>query len=319
MTNVLLIKSENRSKWLAVSIAAGALAACGGGGGGGVDPLPPPPVTPPPSPPPPTSQGMSAPERATTGAGPAAVVATVEGRNFTTGPAPGTAFRMLQSAVTQNGTAYVPDTVTNAAGGAATFDGGQLSVSIRDSRQNPWSGYADLEWTRVGYWTVWTDWYTITNGYGAFVIGYETPATAVPTTGTATFNGRAQGAVFNVSMDRPSLELTGGTASFEANFGTRLISGTVIGLMVPDSVNGIATGNVRPWNDFAFSSTIAGNSFGGNTRVTTTPGGITSLAGNATGTVEGKFFGPGAQEAGAVWTLFDGAKAAIGTLSGKRP
>jgi hypothetical protein len=120
-------------------------------------------------------------------------------------------------------------------------------------------------------------------------------------------------------MDRPSLELTGGTASFEANFGTRLISGTVIGLMVPDSVNGIPTGNVRPWNDFAFSSTIAGNSFGGNTRVTTTPGGITSLAGNATGTVEGKFFGPGAQEAGAVWTLFDGAKAAIGTLSGKRP
>jgi hypothetical protein len=43
------------------------------------------------------------------------------------------------------------------------------------------------------------------------------------------------------------------------------------------------------------------------------------MAPNATGTLEGKFFGPSAQEAGAVWTLFDGTKAAIGTLTGKRP
>jgi hypothetical protein len=43
------------------------------------------------------------------------------------------------------------------------------------------------------------------------------------------------------------------------------------------------------------------------------------LGPNATGTLEGKFFGPAAQEAGAVWTLFDGTRAAIGTLTGKRP
>jgi hypothetical protein len=39
---------------------------------------------------------------------------------------------------------------------------------------------------------------------------------------------------------------------------------------------------------------------------------------NATGTLEGRFFGPSAQEAGAVWTLFDGTNAAIGTLGGRR-
>jgi hypothetical protein len=49
------------------------------------------------------------------------------------------------------------------------------------------------------------------------------------------------------------------------------------------------------------------------------PGGSSTMVGTGTGTIEGKFFGPSAQEAGAVWTLFDGTRAAIGTLSGKRP
>ena len=43
------------------------------------------------------------------------------------------------------------------------------------------------------------------------------------------------------------------------------------------------------------------------------------MGANATGTIDGRFFGPSAQEAGAVWTLFDGTNAAIGTLVGKRP
>ena len=43
------------------------------------------------------------------------------------------------------------------------------------------------------------------------------------------------------------------------------------------------------------------------------------MLGTGTGTVEGKFFGLRAEEGGAVWTLFDGMKSAIGTLTGKRP
>jgi hypothetical protein len=74
-----------------------------------------------------------------------------------------------------------------------------------------------------------------------------------------------------------------------------------------------------PWNNVAFNSTITGSAFSGTTSVTSAPGSAGSLGAGATGTLEGHFFGPTAQEAGAVWTLFDGTKAAIGTLTGKQP
>lgn len=311
------IRRSKPQNWAAISAIGLALGACGGGGGGsfaggpvGVIPTPPPA---PPSPP------LGAPLRATTGGGPSSVFATAGGPNFATGPAPGTVFPMLQTAMTQNRVLYHADATTNAAGGSATVSGGQLTISILDALSNPWSGHADLDWTRVGYWTVPTDWFVRSNGAGAFVIGYETPAAAVPTSGTATFNGRAEGAVFNAGTDRASIELTDGTATFTANFGTRTVSGTVIGIVARDAVGGIPTGMFPGWNDFSFNSVITANAFSGDTRVTNSPGGITSLAGNATGTIEGRFFGPSAQEAGAVWTLFDGTKSAIGTLSGKGP
>jgi hypothetical protein len=299
-----------------IALALG-LGACGGGGGYGAIafmPTPPQAVTPTPTP---TQSG--GPAGATTGAGPASVFATAGGPNFTTGPAAATVFPMLQTAMFQNGTAYQAGTFTTAAGGAATFNGGQVTVNIPDSRPDVWSGYADLDWTRAGHWHVSTDWFTIANADGVFVIGFETPSQAVPTTGTATFSGRAEGTVFNSSTDRRALGLTGGTASFTANFGARTVSGSVTGLAVRDAVNGFETGALVPWNNFSFASTITANSFSGTTLVTNAPGGVTSLAGSATGTIEGRFFGPTAQEAGAVWTLFDGAKSAIGTLTGKGP
>jgi hypothetical protein len=112
---------------------------------------------------------------------------------------------MLQTAMTQNGTRYFADPTTNAAGGTATFSGGQLTVDIPGNDSDTWSGYADLDWTRAGSWAVPTDWFSITNGLGAFVIGYQTPAAAVPTTGTATFSGLAEGTVFNAGLERDAI------------------------------------------------------------------------------------------------------------------
>jgi hypothetical protein len=74
-----------------------------------------------------------------------------------------------------------------------------------------------------------------------------------------------------------------------------------------------------PWNDVAFTSTITSNAFSGITQVTTAPGGQYSMSGSASGTIDGRFFGPAAQEAAAVWTLSDGTKSAIGTIAGERP
>jgi hypothetical protein len=145
----------------------------------------------------------------------------------------------------------------------------------------------------------------------------------VPKTGTATYSGQVEGAVFMpVAVGSGSLlcncagTLISGNASFTANFGTHNLAGTLTGMTAPHPWY---EGETVPWNDVAFEATITGNAFSGSTSVTTSPTELWSLGANATGTIEGKFFGPAAQEAGAVWTLFDGVNSAIGTIAAKLP
>lgn len=207
-------------------------------------------------------------------------------------------------------------------GGTATFEQGALNLNVPAFNQadvrGDRSGYANLDWTRVGYWGTgggWWDYDDVVGRFGAFVTGYETPAAAVPTTGTATYAGLAEGVVFfpgispGTSHCACNIVTLTGNAAFNANFGTRNVSGSLTGM----------TAGGAAWNDVAFNSTIAGNAFSGTTSVTSAPGGPASMLANAAGTVEGKFFGPAAQEAGALWTLFDGTNAAVGTITGKRP
>ena len=108
-----------------------------------------------------------------------------------------------------------------------------------------------------------------------------------------------------------------GDASFTADFGARTVNGSFTNVWAGMS-GAWQGGEPVHWNDVAFNSTISGNAFGGVTAVTSAPPGSLSLSAGAAGTIEGRFFGPSAQEAGAVWTLFDGTRAAIGTLSGSR-
>jgi hypothetical protein len=219
------------------------------------------------------------------------------------------------------------DATANADGGTATFQAGSFNLNVAAYKaalpdyRFQWSGYSNqnynLDWTRVGYWATgggWWDYDDDVGRHGAFVAGYETPAAAVPTTGTATYVGQAEGAVFYPGNSAGTthcacniVALTG-NASFTANFGTRNVSGSLTGM----------TAGSAAWNDVAFNSTIAGNAFSGATSVSSAPGGLASMSTSAAGTIEGKFFGPVAQEAGAIWTLFDGTNAAIGTLTGKQ-
>jgi hypothetical protein len=301
-----------RSGRLAAMSAIGLmLMACGGGGGGGgsfVGSTPPPPPAPP-APPPPASFTISAPARATTGAGPASVFAAAGGPNFTTGPATGTALPILQTVVAWDVDGIQADAAANAAGATVRVEGNQFAIDLPT-----WlatldlvpSGHANLDWTRVGYWGVDDEWSGFGTNRAAFVFGYETPTAAVPSNGSATYSGQAEGSVFNpVNQGANEVHLSG-NATFTADFGARTLAGSLTGM----------TANGAPWNDVAFNSAILGNGFSGRTSVTNSPAGPASLAGNATGTLEGRFFGPSAQEAGGVWTLFDGTSAAIGTLSG---
>jgi hypothetical protein len=143
----------------------------------------------------------------------------------------------------------------------------------------------------------------------AFAFGYETPATSMPTTGQAAFSGQVQGVVFNqgaaISQDR-----VGGIATFAADFASGSITG---------GFTKMHSGST-PWNDVSVNASIAAgtNKFTGTTAVTSVPEGMFSLNSSATGSINGAFYGPAAENLGAVWTLSDGKNSAIGAVSGNR-
>ena len=295
------------------------LSACGGGGGGGgfVESTPPPPPLPPPA-----AVTISAPARASVGPGTSPVLASMATPNFTTGPAPGTTFPLLQTTVVLDATSIAPDAAVNAAGGRATVQGGvpTLTIDGMDVKPPPHS-YSFLDWTVVGPWSTdipeapW-DYGGDLSKRGFFVAGYETPANAMPITGTANYSGYASGSMFRPMSSKDALPCScqevgvQGDAFFTANFGARTVTGELTNMYR-------VWWDESPWNHVTFNSTIAGNGFSGTTRVTAAA--QLGMGANATGTIEGRFFGPSAQEAGAVWTLFDGTNAAIGTLVGKQP
>ena len=258
----------------------------------------------------------------------ASVTATDGGPSFTSGPAQGTVFPLLQTTLASDNAGIRPATAVNSAGGTAAVSNGALSITIGGFTGLPNNaGYSYLDWTRVGYWStggIW-DYLEDPGGLhrGVFVTGYETPAAAMPSTGTATYSGYVHGSVYYpVAQGSGTLPCNcaelflAGNASFNANFGARTVSGTLTEIYAGplwDPSEGAR------WNDVAFNSTITGNGFSGITNATSAGTGPAGLSASATGTVEGRFFGPAAQEAGAVWTLFDGVKSAIGTLTGERP
>jgi hypothetical protein len=80
------------------------------------------------------------------------------------------------------------------------------------------------------------------------------------------------------------------------------------------------TESARAWNDVSIAAAIAGgsNRFSGATAVTSTPSTASALSSSATGRIDGAFYGPGAENLGAVWTLHDGAASALGTVTAAR-
>jgi len=274
---------------------------------------------------------ISAPQRASTASGAIPILASPSGPTFAAGTPTSTVFPLLQTAMVYGSSGATADLVANSAGGNATYQQGALNLNVAAFQavdpgyRYSSSGYDNLDWTRAGYWVTggnkW-DYDDAVGRNGVFVTGYQTPQAGMPTVGTASYSGLVQGTVFHVGQPDDYQGGTGGSthcacdavalsgnAFFTANFGTRGVSGSLTGM----------TAGGAAWNDVAFVSTIAGNAFSGTTSVTTAPSGWDSLAIGATGTIEGRFFGPTAQEAGAVWTLFDGTNAAMGTLTGKHP
>lgn len=166
--------------------------------------------------------------------------------------------------------------------------------------------YAALDWTLFGSWYAHPD-----NGVQApavyaseFVTGFQTSGSAMPTSGSANYSGGVFGEYGYLS----------GSANLQVNFADQTLTGTLT-----DMEWGSWDDGYSPWNSVSLSASFAGgqSQFSGSTAVTSAPDNTLSLGANATGTVVGSFFGPNAEEIGAVWTLFDGTNSATGTIGAR--
>lgn len=332
-----LFRKHSMASAIALAIS---LTACGGGGGGGGI------ASTPPAPPSPTPTPTPTPAAAAIGA---AAMATAPNANLfpratAVGPTmqahPTTAFPLLQSVFTVNGSVAGADTVAMNGGATLSFDypgdkvGDKINLAVPGLFSDVslvagggyycysfcaqvGSRYTELEFadptTSNLSWTTYGTWYSSSSqarNYGAFVTGYTTPAASVPTTGTATYTGSAQGHVFYPDagwQNGVGHNYVSGNASLQANFGSGSITGSLTNM-----TNGSA-----PWNSVSLLGAISGGNFTGTTAATSAPGTLGSLRSSATGTFAGLFFGPVAQELGAVWTLHDGTSTVIGTIGAR--
>lgn len=244
-------------------------------------------------------------------------------------PAANTSFPLLQSVMKfdRNTGVGEADIATNDAGVTVRVDSnGNLlmtakSLGITDLLLEAQTGNDAYSWTRTGAWV--TPATAASGGISRaspFVTGYETAFSSIPASGSAVYNGTTEGIAYFVTENNGRSGALSGKASFTADFQARTVQGSMtdMQLTVRDAAN--ARDVTTPWNNVAFNADIltTRNGFSGTTSVSNAPGGTGTLPSGATGTIEGRFYGPAAQEAGAVWTLHSGNTAAVGTIKGKQ-
>ncbi len=107
-----------------------------------------------------------------------------------------------------------------------------------------------------------------------------------------------------------------GTASLTANFVSGNLSGNLSNMMVIPW-----EGAPLPWNSLSITAGffVGTNEFAGTLAATSSPGGIASMSAAANGEIRGNFFGPSANELGAVWVLHDATRTAVGSIGAKTP
>jgi hypothetical protein len=153
-----------------------------------------------------------------------------------------------------------------------------------------------------------------------YSFGYETPASGMPTTGTGQFAGIASANVFQTNNGTILGTRVEGKANLSVTFSSGQVTGSLTQMQQWDGVPFNGPQGYLPWNNVSLNANIAPgtNRFNGSTTTTSAPGTSFSLSGSATGSINGAFYGPAAQNLGAVWSLSDGSKSAIGALAAKQ-
>lgn len=303
---------QNHRRMLVASAMAIALAACGGGGGGGSGsgmvstPTPPPP---PPSPTPTPYFPMIFPSIMTT-----TDFAALGYENFNLATSSSQLkedFAVRYDAAAQ---AYVIDLPSaspgrfSATGEGPFFWSGVLldqplatpSVSIRKP------AHAGFVYTTFGHYYEGALSGGLHMSEGAFAFGLATPAGSVPVSGSATYSAAIDGKTLDQNY------FVHGTAELQFNFA----AGTLAGSLSP-ILNGPMDGG--PLGRYDFVNTIY------SVGATSFSGGLRHETNNLTGSFNGLFTGPQAQELMARWTAHyadqngGGTKEMFGVLVGRRP
>ena len=330
-----------------LALSAAALAACGGESGGTItSPAGQPVVVTP-------NFTVGAPAAGTLGAGSATPVATAGGPSLGgsgTAPTDGTAFALQQSAVSITSSTLTADTAVNTEGATVTMTHGSplsLAISIpalaisalalTDAGPVAGSGAPsaeaytaslsggrtlELDARHLNY-VNYGDW-TIASGTGAsglaeaaaFISGYHAQNVSgglIGSGATASYNGSAYGVVAVPSGTTWKNANLAGTAALSVDFGRNTLTGQITAVTATPTDGGAA----EAWNTVNLTATLTGANFSGSTASATAPttGGY-GLAGTASGHLDGGFYGPQEQEAGAIWTLTDGTRSALGVLAG---
>ena len=152
--------------------------------------------------------------------------------------------------------------------------------------------------------------------FTGFVFGFETAPAAMPVSGTAALSGFAWAQVIAPSATNLQTSYVDGKAQVSVDFASGKVTGTLS--QMQDYSTGLT---LAPWNDVTLNASLAAgtNRFSGTTAAASAPRGAFSLSSSATGRLDGAFYGPAAQNAGAVWSLSDGSKAALGSLVAGTP
>ncbi|MEN3950280.1 transferrin-binding protein-like solute binding protein [Iodidimonas sp. SYSU 1G8] len=137
---------------------------------------------------------------------------------------------------------------------------------------------------------------------GYVVFGVRTPVSAMPGSGTASYAGQTAGTMVDA---KGNVYTVSGFGTLTANF----TAGTVNGDFNRMGALAVQTATVVPWRDFTTTADISGSSFTGS---------AATKDGKLTGTTRGGFFGPVAEEIGAVWTLSGPGENATGAFVGKK-
>jgi hypothetical protein len=295
--------SRQRVSVLLLSSTFLALTACGGGGGISSTPPAPLTVTPPPPPPPPP---------------PLPTPAGYEAVKIFPGITSSTSFATVGAEISGNASAPITtsgyDVRYDAGSGLYIFDlptsdpGGFYQKTSNAPDVSYWGGGL-IQTSHSG--TVWPPMYVLkpaaTNpaiqltytsfaGYsqagpmddlphGFVAFGSATPAGSVPTTGSASYSAISQGATFDQQ------NYVTGNASLQFNFG----SGTLAGYFDPELIYFYGNGNPIPLGRYDFVNTVYG------VGSTTFSGQLSNSAVPGTGTFNGLFTGPNAQELMSNW------------------